>query len=89
MRRLGFVPATLIVVPVTLFGADLIQSFRNQGISANKITGIGPGNYSLVQVGSTAAGYAGMNKRLKKIKSVDVTKQVSDHSAYCKSLSLK
>lgn len=45
--------------------------------------------YSLAQVGSTAAGYAGMNTRLKKIKNVDVTKQVSDHSTYCKSLSLK
>ncbi len=44
--------------------------------------------YSLAQAGSPAAGYSGMATRLKKIKNVDVTKRVFDHSAYCKSLSL-
>jgi len=45
--------------------------------------------YALAQGGSTAAGYAGMATRMKKIKNVDVTKQVSDHSAYCQALSLE
>lgn len=44
--------------------------------------------YSLVQVGSAAAGYAGMSTGLKRIKNVDVTKRVPDDSAYCKSVSL-
>jgi hypothetical protein len=36
--------------------------------------------YSIAQGGSVAAGYSGMSTRLKKIKNVDVTKQVPDHS---------
>ncbi|WP_185746101.1 DUF726 domain-containing protein [Oryzihumus leptocrescens] len=45
--------------------------------------------YSIAQGGSTAAGCGGMATRLKRIKNVDVTRQVPDHSGYCKSLSLK
>lgn len=45
--------------------------------------------YAIVQGGSTAAGCSGASTRRKKIKNVNVTKQVPDHSAYCKSLSLK
>lgn len=44
--------------------------------------------YSIMQAGRPAAGYAGMDTRLKQIKNVDVTKQVPDHFTYCKSLSL-
>ena len=45
--------------------------------------------YSLAQGGSAAAGFAGMTTRLKKIKNIDVTKQVPDHSSYCKVVTLK
>lgn len=45
--------------------------------------------YSIAQAGGVAAGYAGMTTRLKKIKNVDVTKQVADHAAYCKSVTLR
>lgn len=45
--------------------------------------------YSAVQGGQKAAGYSGMNTRLKRIENIDVTKLVPDHSAYCKSLALK
>lgn len=45
--------------------------------------------YSLAQVGDKAAGSIGMTTRQKKIKNVDVTRQVPDHSAYCRTLSLK
>lgn len=45
--------------------------------------------YSLAQAGDKAAGAAGMTTRQKKIKNIDVTRQVPDHSAYCKVISLK
>ena len=45
--------------------------------------------YRTVEAGDVAAGYAGMLTKRKKIVNVDVTKQVADHSAYCKSLSLR
>ena len=45
--------------------------------------------YSIVQGGAKAAGGAGMTTKMKKIKNIDVTKQVSDHSAYCKAISLR
>lgn len=45
--------------------------------------------YAIVEAGDVAAGYAGMSTKRKKIVNVDVTKQVADHSAYCKSLSLR
>lgn len=45
--------------------------------------------YAIVEAGDVAAGYAGMSTKRKKIENVDVTKQVADHSAYCKSLSLR
>lgn len=45
--------------------------------------------YSVAQVGDKAAGGAGITTKLKKIKNVDVTRQVADHSAYCKVVSLK
>lgn len=45
--------------------------------------------YKTVEAGDVAAGYAGIATKRKKIVNVDVTKQVADHSAYCKSLSLR
>lgn len=45
--------------------------------------------YSLAQGGSVAAGLVGAKTRSKKVKNVDVTRQVPDHFAYCKTLSLK
>lgn len=45
--------------------------------------------YSLAQGGNKAAGSAGIKTRQKKIKNVDVTRQVADHSAYCKTVKLK
>lgn len=45
--------------------------------------------YSLAQGGGAAAGYTGMSTRLRKIKNIDVTRQVPDHSSYCKTLSLE
>jgi hypothetical protein len=45
--------------------------------------------YALAQVGDKAAGGSGMATKLKKIKNVDVTRQVPGHSDYCKELSLK
>lgn len=45
--------------------------------------------YSLAQAGEKAAGGAGMVTKQKKIKNVDVTRQVPDHSAYCKAVSLR
>lgn len=45
--------------------------------------------YAIVEAGDVAAGYAGMSTKRKKIENVDVTKQVADHSAYCKSMSLR
>jgi hypothetical protein len=44
--------------------------------------------YAIVEAGSAAAGYTGMSTKRAKIKNVDVSKQVADHSAYCTSLSL-
>lgn len=44
--------------------------------------------YSVAQVGSNAAGYGGMRSKQKKIKNIDVTAKVADHSVYCKDLSL-
>lgn len=45
--------------------------------------------YSLAQGGTAAAGHTGMTTRFKNIRNVDVTRQVSDHSAYCNAVSLK
>ncbi len=45
--------------------------------------------YSFAEAGKAAAGYVGMTTKLAKIKNVDVTKQVGDHSEYCKKLSFE
>jgi pimeloyl-ACP methyl ester carboxylesterase len=45
--------------------------------------------YTVAQVGEKAAGRAGMTTRFKRIKNVDVTRLVPDHSAYCRAISLK
>lgn len=45
--------------------------------------------YSVAQAGEKAAGHSGMATRMKKIRNVDVTGMVSNHSAYCKAVSLK
>ena len=45
--------------------------------------------YSVAQVGDKAAGGTGIVTKRKKIKNIDVTRQVTDHSAYCKAVILK
>jgi hypothetical protein len=45
--------------------------------------------YSLAQAGGKAAGGTGMATKQRRIKNVDVTRQVPHHSAYCRALSLK
>lgn len=45
--------------------------------------------YSLAQGGTPAAGHIGMTTKFKNIRNVEVTRQVPDHSSYCKAVSLK